>query len=257
MKFSYGERILRRILADYFLPAKGGKPNVSLRSFAKKIGVSSSTVSQFLSGQKRISRSLAEKIVAGLKINKADAMDLLTLFSQLSVGATSRRKRLEEYACVDEKDTSIYSQWHTGAIFALIDTKGFRSDPEWIARRLNLTVPMVESAVDAMVSAGILSKGEGGGLSIGSPDQFKRLQQSGLENVAKYSTDLLQRSLREDDEKSRRVVFTTLPVSKERLDEAYSMISEFHEKMQCLLQVGDKTAVYHLSVCLFPVSREL
>jgi uncharacterized protein (TIGR02147 family) len=50
----------------------------------------------------------------------------------------------------------IVADWHHFAILALANTRGFRKDPNWIARRLGIKVPETKDALERLISIGLL-----------------------------------------------------------------------------------------------------
>src|SRR4051812_37048819 len=60
--------------------AKLKNPSFSIRAFAKRLGVSPTTLSLLLSGRRRISPKLAASLVDRLDLSPAEARALLSLF---------------------------------------------------------------------------------------------------------------------------------------------------------------------------------
>ena len=138
----------------------------SLRSFADRLELSPSHLSRVLNGQKKLSAISAMKISKRLKHcskeqnHFADLVQLeklpegefkLELLEKISKNCSAGYKRI-----LSIEQFKVISQWYHFAILALTKTKGFKSSPQWIAKRLGITAYDAKFAIDRLLELGLL-----------------------------------------------------------------------------------------------------
>src|SRR4051812_6449760 len=116
---------IRSWLQNEFSRRSRLNPRFSIRSFAKRLDVDSSSLSQILSGTRQVS----DKIVFRFA-NKIGASPLTSPQESTSV----------DYQRLSEDMFTAISDWHHFAILDLTLIKNFKSDPAWIAKKLDISV---------------------------------------------------------------------------------------------------------------------
>lgn len=161
----------RQYLSDYYQEQKRSNPNFSLRFFAKKAHFASHGLFKFLmEGKRNLSKKTLVKLSLALGHDKARAVyfENLVFFNQArdleekglyyerllqAPGGSTFRKL--QYA-----QLQIFRNWYTIAIREMINCKGFRTSPEWIAGRFlpKLDPRNAAEALDVLLNTGLVRK---------------------------------------------------------------------------------------------------
>ncbi len=107
----------RTVLQSEFDRRIARNPRYSLRAFARNLGIAHTTLSRFLSGQRRLTARAIRRIGATLRLD------------------------VESY-CSAENDR---------ALLALLTRPGFRASSRWIATMLGITIDEVNLSLQRLV----------------------------------------------------------------------------------------------------------
>lgn len=161
----------RQYLSDYYQEQKRSNPNFSLRFFAKKAQFASHGLFKFLmEGKRNLSKKTLVKLSMALGFDKARAVyfENLVFFNQA--------RDLQEKGLYYEKlvqapggstfkglqyaQLQIFRKWYTIAIREMINCKGFRISPDWIAGRFlpKLDPREASEALESLLSTGLVRK---------------------------------------------------------------------------------------------------
>lgn len=229
-------------------------PAYSLRGFAKGLGVSPSFLSKILNGQRRITDSTFQKLVANLNLSPKVAASFQNNQSSHSTAAVNFRNLELEYF-------KIISDWYHYALIELTNIEGFQNSPGWIANKLGITVNQAKAAIDRLLQLELLELKEGhlsptSGGNTTTKNQFTDLA------FKKMQDDLLKKAIHslwnEDFEKrdhtsiSMAIHPADIPEVKRRLKIARREICQYLERPQ----LKKPTQVYNLSLSFFALSKE-
>ena len=149
-------------------------PSYSLRSFAQHLMITPQMLSYVLNSKKNISLSTAEQIAERLNLDPEESSYFFDLVALLKIKPSSSKNVIEKrindreatptYSSLDASRFKIISDWHHYAILELTQTKGFKSSPTWIAKRLGVKVFEVEQALDRLKELELLSEDSQGNL---------------------------------------------------------------------------------------------
>jgi uncharacterized protein (TIGR02147 family) len=163
-----------RIILRAALEAKALKnPAFSLRAFSKAVGLSPSHLSRVLNGKKNLSVTAAEQISKSLghtRIERARFDSLVRL--SLTSDSSRRLEILEKLNPRQPKATTvikaekfnIISDWIHFAILTMCQSRAFKSEPAWIAKRLGAKTSDVELALTRLLATGLLERTKSGAL---------------------------------------------------------------------------------------------
>lgn len=222
-------------------------PRFSLRSFARKAGISPGAMADLTQGKRALSEFYASKIADGLNFSGEERE---VLFSFV---ATKSRKFIIDKTLTEEQ-MSLITQWHHYAILNLMKTKDFQSSPEWIAERLGLRTLVVEESLALLLRLGLIAW---------SKNSYKRVFHNLLTTVdipskalvAAHKNHLLKaiEVLERTQPSARSFTSITMPVDVRKLEEAKKQIRNFRQRMSLLLE-GEPREVYTLSIQLYPLT---
>ena len=248
----------RELLRQELIRRTNKNAKYSLRSFAKALGVSPAGLSMIMNGKKPVTVSFITKVSSALRLAPRDIVKYQSnlLHEKLATDSDSK-----SYQIIDLDILSIIAEWYHYAILNLIRVKGFKSQSHWIARRLGVTAPEVQSALERLIKVGMLSIDKNKNL-VDTSNKFtshvpqNRTSEAARENqrqLFKLAKEAIDTAKFED----RSHTGVTLAFDKKDLEKAKKMIAEFRREFH---ETFDKSkeadAVYHLAIGLFPLSKE-
>ena len=221
---------------------------ISVRSFSKKTGIPAGRMSELLRGKRLLSDYYAQKIAQTLNLDPSQKQELYSLVSVQS------RKAMEERELL-EYEIAMLSSWEHYAILNLANTKDFQSKAEWIANRLALPKSKVLESLNILEKLGFIVYKNG---------QIKRSDER-LTTTMDIPSIAIRRSLRADIEKGldalanvppahRDFSSVTMAIDPKKIPKAKELTEKYRQKMSRLLENGDCTEVYNLSIQLFPMT---
>jgi uncharacterized protein (TIGR02147 family) len=249
-------------LRDEYVRRKAKNHRYSLRAFAKYLSIPSGPLSEILAGKRQFTLKLAQRARAALELTDAEAAKW---FAQVerenAVSAAERylttvRGQGEEYAALAEDQFSLVSEWYHFALLALLETKGCKPKPAFLARRLALPTSLVSRALQRLVRLGFLVEKAG---TFSPTPNLTTTHDVPSAALRKYHSQNLMRAitvLEECPVEARDVTAITMAIDPAKLPLAKKAIKNFRREMANLLEAGPKTEVYNLSVVLFPLTRK-
>lgn len=241
-------------------------PHYSLRSFAEKLKLPASALSEILNGKRGLSRMRAEKISKILEMNSLEA----EYFVSMVDASHARSKRVRELAYVRaQRCRAIYenplledhfkaiSDWWHFAILELCWTRGFQSCPVWISKKLGLSITTTKDAVKRLQRLKILKKsGEKLQPTADWLTTFTHDMPSAA--VRKFHKDLMQKAFLAVDgqEVHKRnlssLIFAIDASNDQKLQELKNLIMDFNRKLNKIATTSDQqTHLYCFTTQLF------
>jgi uncharacterized protein (TIGR02147 family) len=247
---------LQNLLRKRFGEIRTANPAFSLRAFARKLGLDSGALSSFMNGKRRVSRKMAGKIADAMGLDPQERSEVLSGFKESSHSAAPVSGETLKYLQLTADQFRIIAKWHHFAILSLMETKGFKSDSEWIASRFGITKAQVQDALERLKRLGMISMDAPGKFRPGkakyrTPDDLANLslRQGHAENL-----ELGKQSLVRDAAHQRDFTAITMAIDPNKLVEAKVLIRNFQDDLSSLLESGQQTEVYKLCVQLFPLT---
>jgi len=241
-------------LLAQFQIKKNRNPRYSQRSFAKLIGVNPGRLTHYFSGERIITKKVAQQIAGELGFDDTQTEYFLHLCE-----ADKKSKRAPDPRILKEDELAMIVEWYHLAVLSLVSTKDFKPEPEWIGERLGIAAEIAAASLERLARIGLI-KWEGGQVQLttggpvstttGVPNQFLRLaHQDTLRHVVE--------SMPHVPLDKRDISSITLPIDERKLQEAKTLIRTFRRKLAHLLTQGTQNQVYTLNIQLFPLSKDL
>ena len=160
------------------------------------------------------------------------------------------------YLQLNAQQFRVAAEWEHFAVLSLLQCSDFRSEIEWIARRLGITEARASQVVSRLLELGLLAADAEGKLSRSeknyrTPDDTADVS---LKKCHEQSLELARESLYRDSVDERDFTSVTVAVNPKNLRTAKEMIRKFQDELCDRLEDGTRTEVYRLSVQLFPLS---
>jgi len=250
------EELARRIRAN---------PRYSQRAFARQMGLSAGELSEILRGKRSLSLRSALRVASALGLSPAETRHLITL-AQLE-----KSSRYGTAIAVDEETDipsrqkltlemfHVVSDWVCFAILNLADTKAFRLDSSWIAKRLAVSQAEAQVALDRLERVGLMERdsANGGQLRV-TPDYV--ISPSGIpsEAIRNYHRQILKKASEALDLQAvteREFTGSGFATDASKLPELKKAISRFQEEIVTRFSSQEGSEVYHLEVALFRLSQ--
>jgi uncharacterized protein (TIGR02147 family) len=259
----------RDILKREFEVRSSKNAKYSLRAFAKFLGISQSRLSEVLSGKQGLSRQWAEKISEKLNYNSeekkifADMVDAEHARSSLKrklahSRLSSRRQASESTLQLDV--FHVISDWYHFGITELALTKGFKSDPAWIGKRLGVSSKLIELAIERLVRLGLLAWDSKGNLKA---DDGRISTTDGVPSdaIKKFHAQVLSKaadSIYSQTVSERSISTIMLPFRAKDFPEAEKVIKKFRKSFSSQFDpAAEKDSVYCLAVQFFRMDQKL
>lgn len=264
LEVAQGQQAFQEALREQFYRRRSKNPAFSLRAFARFLKLSPAALSEILNGKRNVSRRIAQKIAVQLGVDPQEADRMMRLAVRKK--RTLKPKRTESsdsdsvhYQVLKADEFKIVSQWQHFALLSLAETRGFKSDVQWIAKRLSIDPATVRLVIDRLVRLGLLSRDPktrtlkitGRPLSTTDGVADTSIRMSHLENL-----ELAQKSLERDRVEERDFTSLTLAIDPKHLTEARKMIRLFRDRISKCLETGSRSSVYRFSTQLYPLTRE-
>jgi uncharacterized protein (TIGR02147 family) len=243
----------RHLLANEFAKRKQRNVQYSLRAFARDLDIPPGRLSEIFSQKRALTLGIAEKISLRLVLSPTEKKKLLEPFKQKSGGDNPDS---EDYKLVEDDVFYLLSEWHHFAILNLIETRNFKNDPKWIAKRLAISALDVTLSLDRLERLGLIKIS--GGKVAATEKNLKTSDQKVNHALRKAHRDSLEQAIQAIDEvpiELRDISSMVIPVNMKRLNGAKKLIRDFRRKLMRFLEQGEKSEVYNLNIQLVPVTK--
>ncbi len=243
---------IRTLLRDEFTRRKNKNSNYSLRSFARSLGVNPSALSEIMNSDRPITRKMGGKLLDGLSVDPKKHLNLQSMLqTRNSLGDA-------KYVLMDMDQYHLITDWQYYAVLSLAEVKGFKGEPEWIAKRLNISVRQAEQALQGLIRLELLIPNEQGKL-VASGIQLTttaEISNHWIRSRHLSNLELAKESLETDSLDIRDFSEITMAVDTKKLPKAKEMIKKFRRELCTFMESGSKNEVYKLCVQLFPLSKK-
>jgi len=244
-------------------------PRYSLRAFARALDLDPGLLSKVLSLHAALSVKAAARILTHLDFPPIERQHFLQSVGEAhtdnmlaQVRATGCQTTAAHLLPPDEVDIETFqviSNIHHYIVLELTYVKGFQSTPQWIASKLALHVHEVEAILDRLLALGLLEWSAGAlrKTSHNLTTKDKALTTPALRQHQKQVLEHALDALENVPLDRRAHLSMTMAVDPSRLPVARKMMQEFMESLCNYLESGERTEVFQLGLCLFPVGGEI
>lgn len=247
---------LQSYLREEFVKSKSRNSAYSLRAFARRLKISPPALSEILSGKRRVSKKMAERLLHQLCTAPDLSNELLARFNKNEPEDIKSPSNIKGFSQIDMDVYSLISDWKSYAVMTLSETKGFRSEAAWIAQRLQVNEKEVREIIARLLRLGLLKVSNEDqlvttGAQLSSSDNVSNLsvRKSHFENL-----ELGKKVLEEMPVEKRDFTALTLAFDPDKLPQAKKLIREFLNQFSTIMESTEKKEVYRFSLQLFPLS---
>jgi uncharacterized protein (TIGR02147 family) len=247
-------------LKKEFLSRKQGRDAYTLSAFAMRIGLSAGRLSEIFSSKRKITLRMGEVIAARLAYSpkmKQKFLELIHKHREKGLTLSKSAPTLAAYEELDQEHFELISNWYHYGILNLILTHDFRPDSQWIAKRLAISTFEVEDALQRLFKLGLIDwQGDQLVRTKRNVKTSQNVRSAAIKRAHGQWLDKAKDSLFNVDIDKRNIVAFTMPIDPSKIVEAKKLMDEFGDKLSSLLEEGERTEVYNLSLLLYPLSKE-
>jgi uncharacterized protein (TIGR02147 family) len=228
---------------------KSKNPSYSLRAFSKKLDIPHSALSEIISGKRKLTQKMGERVVMGLNLDPDKKGQLLKSIAEKS-----------SYSTLELQSFQALAHWEYLAVLGLFKLKDFHSKTEWMARRLGISSKKIESVLNTLVAMGLVKEDIKGNLkrsssiNLNTPSQIK---DKGLRQFTIESLEKAIESLRQDKVEDRDFSTVSLTVNKKDLPKAKKMLEEFRYKFDQEIESVPGEELYKLVLGFYSISKSI
>jgi uncharacterized protein (TIGR02147 family) len=263
----------RHYLADFYAGKKSTTRHFSYRYFAHRAGIKSPVfLKQVIVGKRNLTRTMIEKFVAAIGLNKREAVFFRQLV-QFNQAKTASEKQetygvlLSMIEYVKERQLSgdhyrYFDKWYHSVIRELVCLRNFGDDFNAIARAVTPRIKPgeAEKSLRLLLRLNLVEKQKDGTCrqtdsAIASSDDMVALARRS------FNSEMLRMAIAANETlppSERNVSGITMGISRSCYDILLAEMTAFKERVKAIVN-QDKASdrVYQLNLQLFPLSKEL
>lgn len=247
-----------REMLQYSYQLKQSKnPKFSQRSYAKMLGISSGRLTEIFNGKAPITEKKARAIVTKLKFSAVDKLQFLTLVENETISRLKHPANVKKARRLSHDEFAIISDWEYFALMSLIETSTFKSDKNWIAKKLEISNERLEIVLQTLQSENLIKINDKKQIS-NTYRSMSTLTDIPSEVLKKANKDCILQGIEKMYSTApdlRDVTSMAFPVDLNKLPKAKALIRKFKIKMTELMPQKTTSEIYNLNIQLVPVSK--
>jgi DNA-binding MarR family transcriptional regulator len=230
-------------------------PRYSLRAYARDLRIAPGILSQVLNGKRRLTVAQSNTISRLLGLDGAARAAFATP-PRLQRTLPARWKGGDAgVRSLADDEFRVIAGWQHYAILGLIETPGFRSEPDWIAERLGLSVVTISAALRRLERVGLVTRVDGRLARV--PQRLRTTTDVPSGAIRAYHRGMLRKgqdALASLDVDQRDFSSITIRANPAKLATAKQLIRDFRRSLTDLLQADGGDELFVLNVQLFPLT---
>lgn len=227
----------------------------SMRAFAQLLNISPGSLSHILRGNRTIPISKIDDISNILRLTKQSRDELASwVISNKNLCRINIKTNKVRTIICEQKFSRLIKKWEYYLVLSCFSLSSFKPSFSWMEKKTGLLSRDLYKILLDLLDLNLIIGHEG----------FFKLQTEFHETAPNISSSIIREghlnNLRKAecslnvDVKLREFQYITLPTNTEKLKDAKKLINTFVDDMERLIEEGNTTDVYRLSVQLFPLS---
>jgi uncharacterized protein (TIGR02147 family) len=255
----------REILRHELDSRIGRNPKYSLRSFAILLTISSSFLSQILSGKRNLTLHRAQSFMPKLDWTSIRKKQFLLLVQmENTVDPDIFAELLTQYQKIDngfhfevlQNDVTIaISQWYHAAIMELTEIKEFDETPTWVAKRLGISPISAELAIDRLKRLGLLVIREKKLVKSSPNFSTADVPSTAIKNFHLSHLALASKAIVNQDFEKRDFSGITIAINEDKIPLLKEKIFQLQEDIGREIEGDSPNVIYHLSTQLYRLDQ--
>ncbi len=261
----------RKYLRDFLDASRERKSFLSLRYYARKIGVDPGNFVKILDGQRHLSPKAVSLAILFFEFSEreADYFGTLVAFSKAKKPADIKRhfERLASMKRIQPFEAStglaeFYRAWYHTAIAGLLSVDNFNGDYEALAGKLvpSITAKQAKVSIGLLKRLGIIAENAEGMLKpvhdlMTTGDKW---QASAIHEYQRETIRLGERALDELPKGERDISTVSFAVNREDYDEIRLLTKDFRNSVLRIARESERAdRLYQFNIQIFPLTREI
>lgn len=249
------------VLRKSWLRLKSKEPRLwSLRQVARETKVSPGYLSKIFQKQKPLQWPLAKKLLTSLRVDGINKEIVLSAFNKIAPKKRVNYKTnssLATYELPPETSEWILARWYNLSLLDLMTTEGFVNDPEWMARRLGITIQEAKDSLKKLVETGLATFENGvynkKHKKIRFPTSFsKAMFREHHKSQMRRAIAELENRITPKEFNDRLIVSVTTAANPKRLEEIKNFLHLVLFEAAEMLSEENCSEVYQINLQLFP-----
>lgn len=256
----------RFLLIKEFQRRKSKNNSYSMRAFARQLSVSPAFICQIFNGKRLLSYEKAIQFSQKLSWpSKRKKLFLSLLQYQKASSEYAKESLLEQihdfselnFMELQHDQFQLIAEPHHFAIIELCDLKGFQENPDWIAKRLGITVNQAIDAIDRLKRIGLLVYQNEKLVKSTPRHRIKDLPSNAIKTFHLKHLKNAENALETQKFEFRDFSGITVALPKSKIPEIKDLIRDFRNKINsfCTKQTHPDS-VYHLAVQFYQLDKE-
>jgi uncharacterized protein (TIGR02147 family) len=237
----------QKLIADYFSATRLKNQRFSQRALAKKLKISSSTLSDLISGNRHVSSSKAMKILAQL----GDIAEEKRFALESKIRASSGRRVL-----LDDRNYDLILDWLFIGILCVLELDSPPRTPAAIAEALGVQPDRLKTACDRLVEVGMIRE-TAAGYSLENV-YFETTDDIADSRIVKSHIDGMEKAteaLENVGADSRDFISLVIAGDSRKLRAAKVLVRRFLQQVARTLTGTKRDEVYKVNVQIFPLTH--
>jgi uncharacterized protein (TIGR02147 family) len=260
----------RDFLMAVFAEAKSRKKGPTRKQVASELGISLSNLSMILSGDRKLVPDLTLRMgrAMGLDASEQRYFEALVMRDQAESGeaevdSLTRMNSMKKFREKNPRESEVLrylTHWYYVAIREMSGLPDFVLDAKWIKKRLASQIPLseIQRALEFLLDRGYIERLPDGKITPPEKtlDCMDGVYRAALGQFHREVLDLASKSVTEVPAAERNLMGFTFACAKEDFERASKIIERAHSEIRELARVArDGDSVYHVELCLFPLTR--
>lgn len=262
----------REFLAAALAEKQRRHPGFSIRAWARQCGLRApSLLSAILRGERTLRPNVGAQLARTLELTDEEAkyFNLIVLIGSARTTAEKEAylrllKALRPettFLDLDVERFRLVADWYHFAVLEMIDLKDFRTDPEYLSRRLGGKVSafLISGALERLERMGLITRERKnwrkgtmqGNRKVGDALPSQAIRQHHLQMIEKAKAAITDLPM-----ETRDIRGTTIAIRREDYAKATEILRECHQRLQ-KLAADDADEVYRLNTQLFPLTHRV
>lgn len=235
------------ILRQQYEKLRDKNPRYSMRSFAKKLGISIATLSQVMRSQLKLSRKRAIVISKKLELSARDKKRVRMLLGQ--------QAELEK-VLMSPEDQELQADWVTSAILYSFDLDQESPSAAELAKRLSISVLDAEKKINELIKRNYLEKDEEGRLF--RPDKIWKTPDGDVNEFVRKThesnLELTAKAFRKIPIEERDYTALMFAGNRRQLEAVRKEIRHFYDRILVIMEESPRDELYQMAISLYPIN---
>lgn len=247
---SFSEEFLNQVFEE----RKGRNTSYSVRAFARDLDIGKTTLSEVLSGKRKLSKNNLLKVCEKLEVS--DHQKKLLESDNLQQRVSPQEL---ENLYFKEDQLKLIANWYYLAILNLTKVKKNKAEAKWIANRLGISDLQASEALDVLLRMKLLTIKRGKLVRTANPiHSTEDIPSKALKKHHEQMLHQAERSLYNDPTDIREISTVTMGVKSQDFDKARKLIRNFRKRFMKEIEtteVNSADEVYALGLHFFPLTK--